>query len=135
MKIDRRLKNFILFELQMYHHNKTQLEQYKADIIHGKDYTVDTQPRGSATSDQTLNKVERLCSSVYIQRTERELSVIESVLDSLDSSRYKALDMLYWRNTHTAEGVGMELHVGKSTVYNWVDSIVYLIAKELGYME
>ena len=64
----------------MYHENKRQLEEYKRDILEGKDYTVSDMPRGGMTSDNTYNKVEKLMSSTYIKNTERTINAIESVL-------------------------------------------------------
>lgn len=119
----------------MYHENKRQLEEYKRDIIEGKDYTVSDMPRGGITSDNTYSKVEKLMSSAYILKTEQMINVIESVINSLDKNRYKAIELLYFKKTHTVTGVSLEVYVHTATVYRWIDDVVYLIAKELGYVK
>ena len=54
--------------------------------------------------------------------------------ERVDHNHYRVIDMMYWRRTHTAIGVGMVLKASKSTVYNWIDDVVMLVAKELGYI-
>ena len=132
MKINRRIKDYIIYELQMYHENKRQLEEYKRDILEGKDYTVSDMPRGSMTSDNTYSKCEKLLSSAYIQNTERMVKTIETVLSSLDKARYTTIDMLYFRKAHTVIGVSLFLPASERTVYRYIDDVVYLIAKDLG---
>ena len=119
----------------MYHENKWQLEEYKRDILEGKDYTVSDMPRGGMTSDNTYSKCEKLMSSAYIQNTERMVKTIEKVLNSLDACRYRAIDMLYIRKTHTVVGVSLELHASESTVYNWINSVITLMGKDLGLLK
>ena len=135
MKINRRIKDYIIYELQMYHENKRQLEEYKRDILEGKDYTVSDMPRGGMTSDNTYSKCEKLLSSAYILKTEQMINVIESVINSLDKNRFKAIELLYFKKTHTVIGVSLEVYAHTATVYRWVDDVVYLIAKELGYVK
>lgn len=135
MKINRRIKDYIIYELQMYHENKRQLEECKRDIVEGKDYTVSDMPRGGNTSDTTYSKAEKLLSSTYIQNIERTLNVIDRVIKGIDENRYKIIDMLYWKKTHTAIGVSLEVNISERTVYRWVDGIIYAIAKELGYIK
>ena len=133
-RMDKRLKGFILWELEHYPENKRQLERFKYDMITAKDYTIDGQPRQTGAGDPTARKVEQLESSAYIRQTEQTLEAIERVLRRQPPEKRKAVELMYWRRTHTATGAGMEIGASKSTVYNWIDDIVVQTAKELGFL-
>ncbi len=133
-RIDKRIKGFILWELEHYPESKQQIEQYRNDIITAKDYTIDGQPRGTDTGDPTARKVEKIERSAYIKQTEQTIDAIERVLKRQPPEKIKAIDLMYWRGTHTATGAGMEVGASKSTVYNWIDDIVIKTAKELGFI-
>lgn len=131
-KIDKRVKGFVLWELEHYPENKRQLEQYRNDIITAKDYTIDGQPRGTDTGDPTARKVEQIENSAYIRQMEQTIEAIERVLNRQPPEKIKAIDLMYWRGTHTATGAGMEIGAGKTTIYDWINNIAEQIAKELG---
>lgn len=133
-KIDKRVKGFVLWELEHYPENKRQLEQYRNDIITAKDYTIDGQPCGTDTGDPTVRKVEQLENSAYIKQAERTIAAIERVLKRLPPEKIKAIDLMYWRGTHTATGAGVEIGAGKTTIYDWINNITEQIAKELGFI-
>lgn len=132
-KLEKRLKGFILWELEHYPENKKQLEQYRNDLIESKDYTIDGQPRGTDVGDPTSRKVERLENSRYIRQAETTIEAIERVLKRLPPEKVKAIDLMYWKGTHTATGAGMVTMVDRATIYRWIDEIAIRIAIELGY--
>ena len=133
-KLNRKVKSYILYEIEMYHENKKQLAEYKQDIIEASPLPADGQPRGSGLSNPVESKAIRIESSAYIRRTEQTVRAIERAFERVDHNHYRVIDMMYWRRTHTASGVGMVLKASKSTVYNWIDDVVMLVAKELGYI-
>lgn len=133
-KLDKRLKGFILWELEHYPENKKQLEQYRNDLIESKDYTIDGQPRGTDVGDPTSRKVERLENSRYIRQAETTIEAIERVLKRLPPEKVKAIDLMYWKGTHTATGAGLEIGAHEVTVYRWVNKIISDIAKEMGFL-
>ena len=133
-KLNRKVKSYILYEIEMYHENKKQLEAYRRDIIEASPQPPDGQPRGNGMSNPVESKAIRIESSAYIRRTEQTVRAIERAFERVDHNHYRVIDMMYWRRTHTAIGVGMALKASKSTVYNWIDDVVMLVAKELGYI-
>lgn len=133
-RIDKRIKGFILWELEHYPESKRQIEQYRNDIITAKDYTIDGQPRGTDTGDPTARKVEKIERSAYIRQTEQTIEAIERVLNRQPPEKIKAIDLMYWRGTHTATGAGKMVGADRATVYRWVNDIAVKIAKELGFL-
>ncbi len=133
-KLNRKVKSYILYEIEMYHENKKQLEAYRRDIIEASPQPPDGQPRGNGLSNPVESKAIKIDSSAYIRRTEQTVRAIERAFERVDHNHYRVIDMMYWRRTHTAIGAGMVLKASKSTVYNWIDDVVMLVAKELGYI-
>ena len=84
--------------------------------------------------DPTSRKVERLENSRYIRQAETTIEAIERVLKRLPPEKVKAIDLMYWKGTHTATGAGMEIGAHEVTVYRWVNKIVSDIAKEMGFL-
>ena len=133
-KLNRKVKSYILYEIEMYHENKKQLAEYKQDIIEASPQPPDGQPRGNGLSNPVESKAIKIDSSAYIRRTEQTVRAIERAFERVDCNHYRAIDLMYWRKTHTAIGAAVELHAGKTTIYRWIDDVVVMVAKELGYM-
>jgi len=108
----RKVKGYLLWEIQNYPETKQKLRKYQAEI-------------------QNHNKV--YVSSLYLQRMEQTAYAIEKVLRHIEPLQIQMLDLIYWRKTHNAAGAGLQIGVSERTVYRWVDQIVYAVGRMLGY--
>lgn len=133
-KLERPIREYILYAIETYHENKRQLEEYRRDVIESKDYTIDGQPRGTDMTDTTQAKAIKLQSSPWLIQTERTTRAIEKTLASVDESHRTAIKLMLWDKTHTACGAGMVVGASERTVYRWIKYIVIAIAKDLGYL-
>ena len=133
-KLERRVRDYILYAIENYHENKRQLEEYRLDVIESKDYTIDGQPRGTDTTDSTQAKAIKLQSSPWLIQTERTTRAIEKELKCLPQFKIKVIELVLWRKTHTATGAAICVDAHPSTVYRWINEIVRSIAKNLGYI-
>ena len=133
-KLERRVRDYILYAIENYHENKRQLEEYQRDVIESKDYTISGQPRGTDTTDSTQAKAIKLQSSPWLIQTERTTRAIEKALSTVEESHRTAIKLMFWDKTHTACGAGMVVGASERTVYRWVKCIVLAIAKDLGYL-
>ena len=133
-KLNRKIKSYILYEIEMYHENKRQLAEYKQDIIEASPLPADGQPRGSGLSNPVESKAIKIDSSAYIRKTEQTIKAIERAFSRVSSNHYRVFELMYWRKTHTAIGAAMELHAHKATIYRWINEVVMIVAKELGYI-
>lgn len=68
------------------------------------------------------------------------LSSIEKVMEQTKSLEYgdlrlKAIEMLYFKHTHTIEGVALEFHFSPRTVQEWANLFVNEVGRTVGYKD
>ena len=127
------IKNYIEFELAHYRENKKELENYKNSLIPSNTPNYDSVAVcGGQTSNPTENAAIKLASSPYILATEKTISAIDRVLARLDDADKQLINLVYWKQSHTAEGAGMIIGYSRRTVYRHIDRILTAIALELG---
>lgn len=132
----RRRANFkaIEMELRYYHQLKQQLAEAREDIIESTaraEVPADTGP-----GNTVLSKVLQLVSSNTMRETERRLKAIEAAIEHtrrLDDCRLQLIEMKYFDNKLTNEGIMQELGVGSNTFYRWRRDFVKLVAECLGW--
>lgn len=134
MKINRNIKNIILHEIRSYHENKRMLEEYKQDIIDSSPPPPDGMPGARITTNPTEGKILKMESCVYIRRTEQVIRAIDHALSQVDSLHREVIDLMFWRRTHTATGAALKLNASQATIYRWIDDVIVLVGKELGYL-
>jgi len=127
---------YIEAELMDYPENKKVLEELKLDIIESAPTLEDVGGNSIHTtnrvSDPTYSKTARLVTNRRIRHLERTINAIERVLNMLDRDKYRLVELTYWDRKFTPLGVADELHISKSTYYNWREDIIKLLAVEMG---
>lgn len=110
--MDKKVKGYLLWEIQNYPQTKRRL---------------------NAVQNGVQSRHEACFSNLYLQRLEKTTMAIEKVLQKMEPFQVELLELLYWRKTHNAAGVGMQLGASERTIYRWLDQIVYDVGRELGY--
>ena len=123
------------WQLEHYHEDKRQLEQYKAEMIPSpvQSYSL-TAGCSHGVSRTTENVAERIVTNQYVVQTERSCQAIERVINRLDDTDKQLVDLIYWKQSYTVEGAGMKLHLGRTSTYQHVNNILCSIALEMGYV-
>lgn len=129
-----KIKGYIEWQLEHYHEDKRQMEQYRMDMMpNGTAQYGHTCGRSSTPGDQTAATVERLMTNQYLQTTERTIAAIDRTLARCDDTTRKLIDLVYWRRTHTVTGAGLKVGLSKSGAYNRIYSVLCEVADEMGY--
>ncbi len=133
--LSARVKGMIEWQLEHYRENKIELEQYWLNMIPSPTPNYSGEPvSGGEVSRKTEDVVMRITQSTYIQQMQRSCNAIDFVLKSLNPIDKKLVDLVYWRRSHTPEGAGLLLHMGRSTVYRHINKILEDVAAEMGYI-
>lgn len=129
-----KVRGFVEWQLERYHEDKKQLEQFKNDLIPSA--TASYSLAGGVSNGSVSNPTEsigiKMVTSPYILSTERSCLAIERVLDGLNETDKKLIDLVYWKRAYTITGAAIKLHMGERTGYNHINNILGLIALEMG---
>lgn len=129
-----RIKEFVELELEKHCQTVRELESYKEDLMPSVTVTLGESSGGSSgkISDSTADVAIRLTTDAHVSWVERSTAAINRVLSHCDSVDEKLIELKYYKRTHTIEGAAMAIPVGKSTAYDRINKILYMIAVELG---
>lgn len=133
--LEKRLKEFIEWELEHYPENKRQLEEYKRDMIPSATPAYSLAAGGhSGESRPTENIGLKILSDQYVIHTARTVEAIERVLNKISREDYKLIDLVYWKGSHSISGAALSCHMSKSAAYRRLNIITTALAKEMGYV-
>lgn len=133
--LDKRLKEFIEWELEHYPESKRQLEEYKRDMIPSATPAYSLSAGGhSGESRPTENISLKILSDQYVIHTAQCIEAIERVLHKLNADDKKLIDLVYWKGSHSISGAALASHTSKSAAYRRINAIITELAKEMGYV-
>ena len=132
MKIDKKVYNYIDYELQHYQENKKKLEELRSDIIEASPEPSDGQPKGQGgTSNPTEGKTVKLMSSISILTLEKTIKAIDTVKDKLNEDYKKFFEFNYIKQAGIVRTCN-EIPISERTYYNMKEKIVIAVGQELG---
>lgn len=132
MKIDKKVYNYIEFELQHYEENKEKLKEMRADIIEASPEPSDGQPKGQgSTGKPTERKTVKLMTTIALIQLEKTITAIENVKDRLNDDYKKFFEFNYIKQAGIVKTCN-EIPIGERTYYNMRDKIVYAVGQEMG---
>lgn len=134
-KIPRHIFRYIEGELYDYPINYKKLIALKSDYYNSTPQGDGSGIRGNSQASMTESKVMQILNDREVQRLERSVRALEDVIDTLSPDEMKLLNLKYFRNTHTNEGVRLELHIASTrTYYTLKNNIIRKIAVRYGVM-
>jgi RinA family phage transcriptional activator len=133
--IPRNVYKFIEYELYDYRLNRKKLDEIKNDYYNSSPAGDGTGIRGNQQASTTESKVLQIMTDREVQRLERTVRAIEDVLATLGEMEKQLLELKYFRNTHTNQGVKLELQIpSDSTYYALKNSLVRKFAVRYGFL-
>ena len=133
MRIDKKVYNYIDYELSNYKYYEQKIEELKKEIIDSSPNPPDGQPKGNMTTNPTLDKVIKLTTPMAIYRMEYNQECIKRALEKLDNYHNEFFEKNYIENNGNNKiGVCYELHISERTYYRMRNKIVEFAGKELG---
>lgn len=132
MKLEKEVYKYIDYELHHYEENKKKLEEIRNDIIESSPMPQDGQPSGKGfTGNPTEKKAIKLITSVAIMKLEDNVIAIDNVYHKLTED-YKRFFDLNYKNKVGIVRTCIEASISEKTYYRWRDSIIEMVANEMG---
>ena len=132
MKIDKKVYNYIEFELKRYEENTKKIDEIRANIIDAGPEPADGQPKGQGgTGKPTERKGIKLVSSTALLKMESTNDAIKKVYKQLDKNYKDFFDWNYKKQVGIVRTC-QEVNISEATFYRWRDKIVYAVGEEMG---
>ena len=137
MALKRGIRLYIESELRDYEQTKQEWENLQDEIVYGSSCGDDSGIRGTDISRPAEQKALKLITNKRLSQLERTIKSFERVLTNLQEDKFKLVVLKYWTNpqTLTDDGIAMELHVSKRTLYDWQNGILLALSKEMGMVD
>jgi RinA family phage transcriptional activator len=128
------IKGYVEWQLEHFHEDRKQLEQYKRDMIPSpvQSYSLTGGVQSGGTSNPTEKIGMRIANSAYILTTEKSVDAIEKVLSRCDPTDLKLIDLVYWQKAYTMHGAGMKAGLSERGAYYRINNILCMLAVEMG---
>lgn len=142
-KLNRIDRIYLERELRDYDRTKQKWEELQDEITNSRTNTPDDymQKLGLEVTERhnstTESKAFRLITNTRLEKLERTIKSFERVLTNLQEEKFRLVVMKYWTcpQTLTDDGIALELHCSRATLYNWLDGILIALAKEMGMID
>jgi RinA family phage transcriptional activator len=134
--LERRVREFVEWQLEHYHEDKKQLEQYKNDMIPSAvtHLSLTAGTSHGSVSMPTEQTALRIATSPYIMETEKCIKAVESVINGCDAINVKLIELIYWQKAYTVVGAGLKVGLSQAQAYRHVNNILCRVALEMGYV-
>ena len=133
MRINKKVYNYIDYELTNYKSYEKKIEAIRQDIISSSPPPADGQPKGNNKSDPTLDKVIRLSTPMAIYKMECNKECIENALKKLDADHKRFFEMNYKEtDANNKIKVCYDFPVSERTYYRMKGKIIEYVGKEMG---
>ncbi|WP_088825667.1 DUF722 domain-containing protein [Listeria goaensis] len=126
-------------EIRYYHDTKKELEQLRVNVVLGsafQEYSDENIGGGSAgqINNPTEQRALLLQMDKQIERRQRVIFALESVLNKLSDEDNQLIHFRYWdRSKPTWVWIASKLNMSESTAKRKRRDIIYKIAERLGY--
>ena len=128
-----RVRDFVAWQLEHYQTNRAQLESIKRDLIPSPTPTYGGSEGHSTEAHRTTEDIMvQISSSAYVRNLEQTVKAIQYVIDRLDDTDLRLIELVYFKGTHTVGGASMIVNLSQSAAYNHINKILVAVALELG---
>lgn len=133
MRINKKIYNYIDYELTNYKFYEKNIEAIRKDILFSSPPPADGQPKGNKTSDPTADKVIQLNTPMAIYKMEQNKECIERALKKLDADHNKFFKMNYIdTDGNNKIKVCYDFPISERTYYRMKNKIINFVGKEMG---
>lgn len=133
MRINKKIYNYIDYELTNYKFYEKNIENIRNDILDSSPPPTDGQPKGNKMSNPTVDKVIKLNTPMAIHKMEQNKKCIERALEKLDIDHKDFFEANYIKtNGNEKFKVCNELPVSERTYYRMKNRIIEYVGREMG---
>ena len=128
-----RVRDFVAWQLEHYQTNRAQLESIKRDLIPSPTPNYGGSEGHSTEAHRTTEDIMvQISSSAYIRQLEQTVKAIQYVIDRLDDTDLRLIELVYFRGSHTVDGAAMIVNLSSRTAYRHINNVLTAVALELG---
>ena len=128
-----RVRDFVAWQLEHYQTNRAQLEAIKRDLIPSPTPNYGGSEGHSTEAHRTTEDIMvQISSSAYIRQLEQTVKAIQYVIDRLDDTDLRLIELVYFKGTHTVDGAAMIVNLSGRTAYRHINNVLTAVALELG---
>ena len=128
-----RVRDFVAWQLEHYQTNRARLESIKRDLIPSPTPTYGGSEGHSTEAHRTTEDVTiQISSSAYVRNLEQTVKAIQYVIDRLDDTDLRLIELVYFRGSHTVDGAAMIVNLSSRTAYRHINNVLTAVALELG---
>ena len=121
------------WQLEHYQTNRAQLESIKRDLIPSPTPTYGGSEGHSTEAHRTTEDITiQISSSAYVRNLEHTVKAIQYVIDRLDDTDLRLIELVYFRGSHTVDGAAMIVNLSSRTAYRHINNVLTAVALELG---
>ena len=132
--LNEKVKGIVEWELEHYNESKRELETVKNDMMPTMIQSMNGMPGSHEASRQTEQVALKITTSAYINRLEKSVHAIDSVLDKLDDTDKQIVALVYWQKAYNIIGAGQRVGLSPSGAYKRINAILSLTAMEMGFV-
>lgn len=74
----------------------------------------------------------QISSSAYVRQLEQTVAAIQYVIDRLDETDLRLIELVFFKGTHTVDGAAMIVNLSSRTAYRHINNVLTAVAMELG---
>ena len=128
-----RVRDFVAWQLEHYQTNRAQLDSIKRDLIPSPTPTYGGSEGHSTEAHRTTEDIMvQISSSAYVRNLEQTVKAIQYVIDRLDDTDLRLIELVYFRGSHTVDGAAMIVNLSSRTAYRHINNVLTAVALELG---
>ena len=129
-----KIRGFVEWQLEHYHEDKKQLEQYKNDMIPSATagYSLTGGVSRGSVSQPTENTAVKMATSPYVMAAEKSCRDIERALERFDGIDMQLIDLVYWKRSYNIMGAGLVIGLSQRATYKHINNILCTVALEMG---
>ena len=128
-----RVRDFVAWQLEHYQTNRAQLESIKRDLIPSPTPNYGGSDGHSTEAHRTTEDIMvQISSSAYVRNLEQTVKAIQYVIDRLDDTDLRLIELVYFKGTHTVDGAAMIVNLSSRTAYRHINNVLTAVALELG---
>lgn len=137
MRFRKATLDYIENELFHYFDTKKEIDQIRRDILHQHKSSIGDSDgsSGGGPSNPTARIATELITNARLERMQKVMDVIDSVIDRLQPEKRQLIQIIYWDRPRilTWQGAAIKLHITKRTAFRWKREIIQAIAERGGY--
>jgi RinA family phage transcriptional activator len=124
---------YIESELFHFHETKLEIENLRAEIMKKSGEEM-VGGRSNLPGDPTGETAIALLTDRRLERMEKIVYIIETVIQQLPDDRRRLLEIRYWKKPQllTWDGIALKMDRDRTTLIRWRNEIVNLIAEYMG---